>query len=361
MTFVPLLPPAEEVQAVLPLTQLDTESSAPARQSHASADPTGHVNASSDAASEVFEEASTPLSEPLILEEHSEDTNTVLNPLFHSHSVTSTPALSAASDTDTESEANCLSSSPPSPREMDLASYMRKTDECMESLRQGEDLTINSYFAMYEGNPGEGDLTTPPSSGVPPQGCSSRISAIVSDDIHAMSGPGSTPPLSQLFPVGTSCVSSDPSAFIALTLPPRYNKMKLEAIPSPSLIPPSPFLLTPPGSVAVSPVDERSTVSTIPQLPGGGIVNGLPASVAAKRSLIFNGGFDSRPRSRSLLALSSVPSPGPLTSSPGSNGSSELTTPDTPELTIERMRPGGGEHERTQKLGPSLGRKAAAS
>lgn len=140
-----------------------------------------------------------------------------------SPSSSTTPSLSSASDTDdmdTESEAPSViggSSEPPSPGERDIPGEYFIID--------GE---INPYFPSVLATAATGPPRTPRQD--------------PTYDVCKISQPGQTPPLSAMYPG------------VALVLKERDDdggrKVKLEAIPSPSLVPPSPFSLYPPTATA---------------------------------------------------------------------------------------------------------------
>ncbi|KAK7687721.1 hypothetical protein QCA50_008937 [Cerrena zonata] len=184
--------------------------------------------------------------------------NDMTDSYFRTPSPTSTPALSSASDTDTESEAPSTSN-PPSPNEPELMGTFASSTNSEGRRERG---TINPYFPLL------------PSHAVAPN-----------------TRPGQTPPFSMIYPEyaqgeNLRTPSSDDSE---VTLSNLVNKVKLQAIPSPSLAPPSPFSLYPP-SKNPSPIEERFARGQ------------TQSGVMTKRAF-------AAARSRSALSLSSIPIP----------------------------------------------------
>lgn len=230
MTFLPLLPPSEQSspqpaqsQSQMPVVPVVLEAVPVAEETLASL-AVHHDQSESEAEDSTDHESSG-----------SHHRHRLMNMPSYSSSRSSstTPSLSSASDTDdmdTESEAPSViggSSEPSSPgeREIGIGEYF---------VVNGE---VNPYFPSISPTNVSGAPRTPRQD--------------PTYDVCKISQPGQTPPLSAMYPG------------VALVLAQQQQqddsgrKVKLEAIPSPSLVPPSPFSLYPPtaeSNVAVAPL-----------------------------------------------------------------------------------------------------------
>lgn len=202
---------------------------------------------------------------------------------FRTPSPTSTPALSSASDTDTESEAPSTSN-PPSPDEPANLSMLSSSSLSAYSELHIDQGAINSYFPLL---PQSSSLHSETMRTVPPN-----------------MRPGQTPPLSMIYPeyVDADSLPTPSIDDLEVGLSNFVNKVKLQAIPSPSLAPPSPFSLYPPSKNA-SPVEERFARSHM----------GSQGQMLGQSGVMTKRAFAAA-RSRSALSLSSIPIPPSLSS-----------------------------------------------
>ncbi|KAH8103926.1 hypothetical protein BXZ70DRAFT_1005479 [Cristinia sonorae] len=282
MTFLPLLPPTET-----PVSQPEPPSSIIQQQDPVNAPPSvaeaaAPTSTHHDAQSESEAEDTTD-NESLSSGSHHHSSHrhrrTMNIPLYASSPTSSaTPSLSSsASDTDdldTESEAPSVvsgSSTPSSPMERDTAHeyYSRERNIAGE---------VSSYFPVV------------PHPDVTRQHHQRTPQPDVVYDMCSIAGPGQTPPLSSLYPElrkvdSLETLTGEMESEVA-------RKIRLEAIPSPSLVPPSPFSLYPP-----SPETERFASSS-----GGGGGGGSKGggSAVPKRT------FFTRSVSKLATAASSV-------------------------------------------------------
>ena len=206
-------------------------------------------------------------------------------PLNIHRSYTSTPSLCSASDTDTESETPSVSSPcPSSPAESDLAHY---------------------FESRSPGHP---------------------HAEIFDSELHQHPIPASHNPYFPAISHGGSVLSHVAGEA------PIVRKLKLEALPSPVLQPPSPFCLDGPGQEELEEESVKSGVTTVAR--GSPVRSGT----LTKRPFI--------PRPSSLSCLSSL-AQGQQALDAVSESLSALTTSgtpvfpptsETPELTVETMR-----------------------
>ncbi|THH27205.1 hypothetical protein EUX98_g6981 [Antrodiella citrinella] len=227
MAFVPLLPPAEDVapppsqpevltqQTTQPPDPIELESALLGDEAAASLSSLDLLQSESEA--ETDNESSP----------HTSSTSHYhrrrLVPMYTgSPSSSTTPSLSSASDTDdmdTEDEPPSVvdgSSAPSSPMEREGS---------VATLDHDREYNDNPYF------PSLLSLQTP------------RQHPMLAD-MCEIARPGQTPPLSSLYPL-----ASQQGLGLDMDMD---QKMRLEAIPSPSLVPPSPFsLYTPSPEVSV--------------------------------------------------------------------------------------------------------------
>ncbi|KAL4252898.1 hypothetical protein ABKN59_003560 [Abortiporus biennis] len=220
---------------------------------------------------------------------------------YRAPSPTSTPSLSSASDTESEEPNN---SNPSSPVELDtsgmLANYFASALNA--STEQNE---INPYFPIYADD------------------------ETISSDSRPLSRPPNLHlpiPAAQNTRLGES--GQTPVLTVSETLPSAaLRKTKLQAIPSPSLLPPSPFSLNPPSNRG-SPVDENAKNNFSVASPS--VANSSGVGTMTKRAFAAS-------RGRSSLSLSSIPSSA-LKAAQSQQQQRTTLTPATPELTIEYLR-----------------------
>ena len=301
MTFVPLLPPVEppslpvpihsEVLVSLPQQQQQQQSPSPPEPAslesvlpveEALASLTLHHEMHSESEAEDSDSASGP-------HHRHRHRRPMTMPLYPSPSSSATPSLSSASDTDdmdTESEAPSVvggSSVPSSPSERDIThEYFVATAASGSAISGGE---INPYFPVLP--PGD-DAAQYHHSPLTP-----RQNQIL--DACKIARPGQTPPLSSACSGAPVLIRKSESSDVTDVL---LRKIKLEAIPSPSLLPPSPFSLYPPSPETERNCNNDDKGKDISEMTPAPVSGAKPFS-SAKRTFFA--------RSSSKLALASVP------------------------------------------------------
>ena len=308
MTFVPLLPVSEPTQ--LPY-EASTHSPAPGNPEMT---PTGSTRSlsESDCTSDITSGESE--GDQLLKGTHGQ---LCLLPLFRAPSPSSTPSLSSASDTGTESEAPSTSN-PSSPSELATAEMLNSYFAyALEASREPND--INPYFP----------LTTE----VDPVSLTSRSHLPLQSAEHHYVAGDSNPEQDRSITLGQFPHAEGGSRH-SLTM---RLKTKLQAIPSPSLMPPSPFSLNPPSNGA-SPI-EGVGISGIasPPTPTSTTAIASPSQEIAPNFVPTSRRASNASRGKSSLSFSSsitIPGVSPALST--MSGFSSVS--DTPELTIERMR-----------------------
>ncbi|THG93817.1 hypothetical protein EW026_g7526 [Hermanssonia centrifuga] len=290
MTFLPLLPPEEPQQvAFTTLPAVNLPESTPQQET-----PPEEQH-SEDGGSEEVELVNSP--------------PTPYMPIgYHRYSPTSTPSLSSASDTDTESEAPSVSSPGPSSPIDDyetlthyFASHATRASQAFDS--ESPNLALNAVSNI--------DSTHNPY--FPAVSAHAPLpAAVAADPNNAL--------LQQLF-----------SSQVPLSeIPAMVKKLKLEALPSPTLAPPSPFSLYPPESeedkVEVEVQDAKPT--EIGDAEATLRVSG-PSGTITKRA------FVARPSGLSCWMSNIADSKTSAVSAPRPAMSS---TSESPELTVEALR-----------------------
>ena len=240
----------------------------------------------------------------------------------HRRSPTSTPSLSSASDTDTESDAPSVNSPDPSSPVDDYDAlthyfaahppFVGHNDHDHDAAETNGHASHNPYFPA--------------------------ISPIATRPI-----PHADPALNNTPLLAAPVTRSQPAAVVA-----AVKKMKLEALPSPALVPPSPFSLYEAGAEAEDTDTEgedegeggAAAVVRVSAVDGSGkslpvalplYVSSLPSSVSTSTSASSaaseDGDADTEKEEVDVARLRFLePSPAPSYVS------------DTPELTIEAMR-----------------------
>jgi len=237
---VPLLPPTEEPALPSHLTQ---QPSPPAPTALEPALPVNEAVASVPSLdflqfeSEVEDVTDSEFASHSSSHHHRQRLMTTIIPMYAgSPSSSTTPSLSSASDTDdmdTEDEPPSVvdgSSAPSSPGERECFSALSQVHVVAANAKTMAN-TNNPYFPPLSSHTQDRRMHTPQT---PRQ--DSKIA-----DMCEIARPGQTPPLSSLYP-----------EHHARAMGMLRDKVRLEAIPSPSLAPPSPFSLYPssPGAAA---------------------------------------------------------------------------------------------------------------
>lgn len=292
MAFVLLLPPVEvpsvQAESAIPaapqsqpspsapeLASRETNTAPPVEEALASFSLHHDIPSESEA-----EDATDSESPPEPSSHHQHHRRRLMTiPLYSSSpSSSTTPSLSSASDTDdmdTESEAPSVvdgESVPGSPSEQGASSEYFAVGV---GITEGE---VNPYFPMLPSSHSTSSRQhsphTPRQRPIP--------------DLCMIARPGQTPPLSSLYPDVTVPMLTKRGELGEVVV----RKVKLEAIPSPSLVPPSPFSLYPP-----SPEFRKTNAST------SSTQQGAEGPVVMTKRAFFT-------RNSSKLSLTSVPTVG---------------------------------------------------